>query len=722
MPQDGLAVPGPTLLSPLHTALRCLFMLSLYRGVQLKPEHFGVVSDQDIVGSILRVLRAVGLRGRTLQRRRWRDINKLSHAFPVMGMMKDGRWVVVVKSTNTPEGPAVYVLNPLIEQQGVTAVPRAQFMKEWSGTLVLCKADPQPTPTRNFGFRWFLPDIFRHRAMFRDVALAAIMSAIIAFATPLMFQVLIDKVITHRSYQTLFAMIAIFGTLTAFDGLFSYVRQYLMTVITSKIDARLASRVFQHLMTLPMYFFEGTSAGVLARNLQQTDTIRQFLTGRLFQTMLDALSLPIMLVVLMLYSGILTAVVLGFSLAMATIIGVMLPTFRRHLESLYAAEGARQGHLVETLHGMRTVKSLSLEPSRMAAWNERITTGVQRRATVGRVAALAGVLTQTLEKIMQISVLGVGAVEVFNGELSVGALVAFNMVSGRVTGPLVQIVGLLNEYQETSLAVRMLGTVMTHPPERDPGLQGVSPPISGRLVFDNVCFRYRPDGPPALDGVSFEVGAGQVIGIVGRSGSGKTTVTRLIQGLQMAQEGVIRLDGVDIRHIDLRHLRRSIGVVLQENFLFRGTVRENLASVRPDATYDDIIEAARMAGAEEFIDRLPQSYDTMIEENGSNFSGGQRQRLAIARALLTRPRLLIFDEATSALDPESEAVIQDNLSDIARGRTVVIVSHRLTSLASADAILVLEQGRVLDLAPHRVLLGRCSVYERLWRQQTKHFA
>ena len=293
---------------------------------------------------------------------------------------------------------------------------------------------------------------------------------------------------------------------------------------------------------------------------------------------------------------------------------------------------------------------------------------------------------------MQISVLAVGAVEVFNGELSVGALVAFNMVSGRVTGPLVQIVGLLNEYQETSLAVRMLGTVMTHPPERDPGLQGVSPPISGSLVFDNVCFRYRPDGPPALDRVSFEVAAGQVIGIVGRSGSGKTTVTRLIQGLQMAQEGVIRLDGIDIRHIDLRHLRRSIGVVLQENFLFRGTVRENLAAVRPEATYDEIIEAARMAGAEEFIDRLPQSYDTMIEENGSNFSGGQRQRLAIARALLTRPRLLIFDEATSALDPESEAVIQDNLSDIARGRTLVIVSHRLTSLASADAILVLETG------------------------------
>ena len=369
------------------------------------------------------------------------------------------------------------------------------------------------------------------------------------------------------------------------------------------------------------------------------------------------LSLPLMLVVLFLYSVKLTFLVVGFSLAMAGVIGFMAPTFRRHLESLYQAEGARQGHLIETIHGVRTVKSLALEPARLAAWNEKVTTGVQRRATVGRIGALAGVLIQSLEKIMQISVLGLGAVDIFDGSLSVGALVAFNMVSGRVTGPLVQIVSLINEYQETSLAVRMLGTVMTHPPERHSG-QGVTPVITGALAFDQVTFRYRPGSLPALDRVTFEVTPGQVIGVVGRSGSGKTTVTRLIQGIQTAQDGVIRLDGVDIRHIDLVHLRRSIGVVLQENFLFRGTVRDNLAAVRPDAGLEEIVEAARMAGADEFIDRLPQAYDTLIEENGSNFSGGQRQRLAIARALLTRPRLLIFDEATSALDPESEAVIQ----------------------------------------------------------------
>jgi ATP-binding cassette subfamily B protein len=268
----------------------------------------------------------------------------------------------------------------------------------------------------------------------------------------------------------------------------------------------------------------------------------------------------------------------------------------------------------------------------------------------------------------------------------------------------------------------MLGTVMSHPPERDPSQSGMTPRLTGAIAFDRVTFRYRAGAAAVLDRVSFEAQEGQVIGIVGRSGSGKTTVTRLIQGMQTAQDGVIRLDNVDIRHIDLPHLRRSIGVVLQENFLFRGSVRDNIAAARPDAPLGEIVEAARMAGAEEFIDRLPQSYETVIEENGANFSGGQRQRIAIARALLTKPRLLIFDEATSALDPESESIVQENLDVIARGRTLIIVSHRLTSLAGADAILVLDGGHVLDFAPHRILLERCDSYARLWRQQTRHFA
>jgi ATP-binding cassette subfamily B protein len=688
----------------------------------LKPENFAAVDQKDSVGSVLRILSETGLKGKLVGQVESRSLAGFAQACPLMAIMKDGSWVVVVNITDDPNRKAVTILDPRKETDGQTSMSLQSFKAAWSGTLILCqRGSPARDEMPSFGFGWFMPEILRHRRYLRDVAIAATMSSLIAFSTPLMFQVLIDKVITHHSYQTMTAVISILVVLMLFDGVFNYMRQYLMLFVTSKIDAQLASRTFRHLLRLPLAFFEATTAGVLTKHLQQTDTIRHFLTGRLFLTLLDAIALPLTLALLLCYSVKLTLIVLLFSTAIALVIAVMVPTFRHQLERLYQAEGARQAHLVETIHGMRTVKSLAIEPMRLSVWNEAVALGIERRANVGRIAAIANVLTQVLEKGMQICILGLGAVDVFDGSLSIGALVAFNMVSGRVTGPLVQIVSLTNEYQEAGLAVQMLGIVMRHPQERDPGRAAMSPEITGMLEFDKVTFRYDASMAPALDRVSFTIPQGQVIGIVGRSGSGKTTLTRLIQGVQAAQEGVIRLNGFDIRNIDLVHLRRSIGVVLQENFLFRGTIRDNIAAARPSASLDEVIAAARMAGADEFIDRLPRSYQTMIEENGANFSGGQRQRIAIARVLLTCPRLLIFDEATSALDPESEAIVQDHLSEIAEGRTVIIVSHRMTSLTQANAILVLEQGKILDYAPHGVLLERCETYRRLWHQQTNGF-
>ncbi|MFE1597278.1 peptidase domain-containing ABC transporter [Methylobacterium sp. ID0610] len=695
--------------------------MSLHRGVQLKPEALSGISETDLTGSILRVLAGAGLEGKLLEGRRWKHLAALGSAYPMMALLKDGSWVLIVNAADGPDGPGVMVLNPQREAEGAMRLTRAEFGRDWAGAVIVCrKAKPQPAEPQTFGLTWFIPEILRQRRYLRDVAVAATMATLIGFATPLVFQVLIDKAIGHHSYQTLGAIIIIAAILVVFDGLFAYTRQYLMLFLTNKVDARLASRTFQHLLQLPLHFFESMSAGALTRNLQQTETIRNFLTGRLFQATLDALTLPITVGLLAFYSLKLTLVVLVFSIAIAAVIGLIVPAFRHHLDRLYQAEGSRQAHLVETIHGMRTVKSLALEPYRLRDWDEAVATGVSRRASVGRLATLANVLTSSLEKSMQICVLGLGALDVFDGHLSIGSLIAFNMVAGRVTGPLIQIVGLVNESQETRLAVQMLGTVMQHPPERDPSRPGMKPPVTGRLDFDAVTYRYPGAAAPALDGVSFTVEPGQVIGIVGRSGSGKTTVTRLIQAIQTAQEGAVRLDGIDLRQIDLVHLRTSIGVVLQENFLFRGTIRDNIAAARPDAPLAEIVEAARMAGAAEFIERLPASYDTFVQENGANFSGGQRQRIAIARALVLRPRLLIFDEATSALDPESEAIIQEHLAEIAAGRTMVIVSHRLASLASADSILVLDRGRVVDYAPHATLLTRCDVYQRLWHQQTRH--
>jgi ATP-binding cassette, subfamily B, bacterial HlyB/CyaB len=704
-----------------QTALRSLFLVAMHHGVQLRPEDLAKGDPKDPLGTVLRIMYDAGLKGKVL-RVGWDDLGALGSAYPVMAIAKDGRWLIVLQVVAGEHGNiGAMVLDPTQEASGVMLTSREQFVSTWSGELILCRRVQRLTDEgQPFGLRWFIPEIMRQKRSLRDVAVAATMCNLLAFATPLLYNVVIDKVVPHRSYHTLYIILLVFAVAILFDCIFNYIRQYLMVFASNKIDARLASRTYQTLLGLPQDFFESTPVGVLARHMQQTEKIRHFLTGRLFQTLLDAAMLPVLIVILMFYSWKLTLVVLCFSAAIAAVIGVMIPTFRFHLNKLYEAEGARQAHLIETLHGMRTIKTLCLEPVKKNSWDAKVITAVKRYATVGRVGTIANVLTSGLDKSMQIGILGFGAIFVFDGTISIGALVAFNMLSGRVSGPLVQIVALINEYQETALSIRMLSTIMDHPPERSANTSGIRPVITGDMVFDRVTFRYPRSSTPALDRVSFKIEEGKFIGVVGRSGSGKTTMTRMIHGIQTAQEGQILLNGIDIRNIELPHLRRSIGVVLQENFLFRGTIRENIATTRPDAPLDEIIQAAHMAGAAEFVEKLALSYDTMLEEGASNLSGGQRQRLAIARALMFRPRLLIFDEATSALDPESEAIVQKNLALIAHGRTMIVVSHRLSSLVQADAILVLENGRVDDFAPHATLVERCEVYSRLWQQQTQH--
>ncbi|WP_207623067.1 peptidase domain-containing ABC transporter [Falsiroseomonas algicola] len=709
-------------MAPEFTALRSLFLIAMHHGVQLAPEELPPVVKGDMTGTILRAMEQVGLSPKVLRSRRWEDAAGLGTAYPAIAICRDGSWIILVHVVAAANGNRMAaVLDPADEQAGVTLVTSDDFIARWSGTMILVRKQHRLTDEdQPFGLRWFLPELIRHGRLLSGVAVAAIMCNLISFAIPLLFQVMIDKVIAHRSTQTLFAIVVVFVLLVAFDALFSLARQRLMLLAGNKIDGRLNARTFRHLLGLPLSFFEANTAGVLTRHMQQAEKLRHFLTGRLFQTLLDAVAMPVLLVLLLLYSWQLTLVVLGFSAAIAAVIGGLVPCFRRRLDRLYQAEGGRQAFLVETLHNMRAVKALVLEPTREKTWNTKLAETLRSSAAVGRLGAAGNVTTGALEKLMQIAVLAIGAMLVFDGHLTIGALVAFNMLSSRVTGPLVQIVALINEYQEAALSVAMLGTVMNTAPERAGQDRRARPAIAGNFVFDDVGFIYPGAAAPTLNRISFAIREGEVIGVVGRSGSGKTTLTRVLQGIAVPQQGVVRLDGTDLRHIDLAHLRRNVGVVLQENLLFRGTIRENLAAARPDASLPEIVQAARLAGAEEFIDRLPRSYDTMVEENGANFSGGQRQRLAIARALLTRPRVLVFDEATSALDPESEAIIQRNLADIARGRTMIIVSHRLSSLVHADAILVLENGQVADFASHAVLLQRCDVYRHLWQQQTQH--
>ncbi|MEC9091229.1 MAG: peptidase domain-containing ABC transporter [Planctomycetota bacterium] len=707
-----------------HTSLVCLSLIARHHSVDISSERiiheYSLEEKEPTLRRILRIAKDNKLKAKST-RIRWKDLLQMGEAFPVMAKLKNGNYVIFVGSreaeVNGKTETQIAIFDPLADRHDFIFVNKEELLKNWDGESILIKKHfgllEQNQP---FSLRWFIPEIFKQWTSFVDVAVAVIFIHMIALVTPLFFQIVIDKVLVNSAVQTLTVLTVGIVIALAFDGVLNFMRGYLLLNATSKIDVRVSTRTFQHLLRLPITFFDHITAGVLTKHMQQTSSIREFLTGSLFMTALDATALLVFVPVMYWYSPTLLMVVLIGSGLLGLVIGLLLGPYRRRLEALYQAEGDRQAMLVESIHGIQTVKALGMEPVQKKKWDDKTAQSVAMHYRVGKISTVATSISKFLEKLMTVMVICVGANLVFSGEISVGALVAFNMIAGRVTGPLVQLVSLVHSYQETALSVRMLGTVMNNPEEE--GIdRGLRPTYEGSMEFENVTFHYSPTSPPALDDISIKIPAGKVVGVVGRSGSGKTTLTRLMQGLYKMQAGIMRVDGLDIRELDIAHLRRNIGVVLQENFLFRGTVRENIGRAKTNASFQEIVYAAKLAGADEFIERMPQSFDTMLEENGSNLSGGQKQRLAIARALLTDPRILIFDEATSALDPESEAIVQANLARIAKGRTVIIVSHRLSTLTGSDAIVVLERGKVADIGSHQTLLQSCQVYKELWYQQ-----
>ena len=708
--------------SSLETALQCFTAVARHHGIDLSVDRikhdYALKPDDDFTKVLPKIARNSGMRSRKLQVG-WKELQRLGEAYPVIARLANGNSVVVLGFHEDKVG----VLDPLADRLAVLRLDQATFCKKWNGELLLLRRTfALADEGRAFGFTWFIPEVVRNGSTFRDIAIAAVMLQVLALALPIFIQITVDKVLVHQAYMTLYVLVAGVGAAVLFDAVFNYLRRILLVYASARIDVRTSIRTFERLLSLPIDFFERASAGVITKHMQQVEKIREFLTGRLFLTLLDATSLLVVVPLLFFYSGRLAILVLGFSGLTAAVIAGLIPIYRRKLRVLYEAEGQRQAYLVETIHGMETVKGLATEPLRRRDWDARCAQAAESRFDVGRISTSAQAVIGLLEKLLTVAVIGFGAVLVFDGQMTVGALIAFNMLSGRVTTPLAQIVGLVQGYQEAGLSVRMLGQIMNRAPERPANARGLRPPIDGLIEFERVTFRYSESAPPALDDVSLTIPAGSVFGIVGRSGSGKTTLTRLIRAMYPMQLGSVRIDGHDIRELDLPHLRSQVGVVMQQCFLFRGSVRENIAATKPDASLEEIVHAATMAGADEFIKTLPQGYDTMLEEGGTNLSGGQQQRLSIARALLRQPRILILDEATSALDPESEAIVQANLARIAEGRTVIMVSHRLSSLVAADAIVVLDCGRIADYGKHSELLSRCVTYRQLWNQQHRHLA
>ena len=506
------------------------------------------------------------------------------------------------------------------------------------------------------------------------------------------------------------------------DTLFAYIRRFFVIRLSERVDIRLHTYVFDKLLNFPIDFFERTRAGLITQRVFLLSTIREFLEGVVFGTVLNSAMLLFFLPVMFVLEPFTTCAMVAVCALMGLLAWRMAPTLRRKAEAARSSAAIRGTFLLQTIYGIRTIKSLVLEPRRIHQWDLLSKEVEKTRIDFNRFDNLMSSIMKPLEAL---AVNGGLALAVYFSMASddptyAGALYFFVILARQTITPVGRLVQSAGAWEEARAQIAATGWLVNRAEEEGRAGDRVHLPIDGQIEFANVTFRYTGTRSPALQDVSFQIKPGTTLGLVGRSGSGKSTITRLLQALHSDYEGEIRIDGVDLRKYDVDHLRRSQGVVLQENFLFTGSIKQNIMASRTEASYDEVVHAARLAGADEFIDRLPRGYETHIYEGSPNLSGGQRQRIAIARALITDPRILIFDEATSALDPESEAVITTNLARMAHGRTVIIVSHRLSSLVNSDAIVVLEHGRFQDIGRHEELLRRCEIYRHLWNEQNRY--
>jgi ATP-binding cassette, subfamily B, bacterial HlyB/CyaB len=708
--------------APIHPRLLAMMMAARYFGLDLDPNEFraGPGDTVPTAAALSAWAQNTGMWSRAL-RLRWRHLFTIGGNGPVILLFNDGSAGLLVAANS--EQKIVFIRDPRApEADPPVPVDEMRLSEVWGGEAVLLRAErSQHEADPPFTLRWLAGVVLKEKTHLRDLLIGSFAISMLTIFPPLLVMQVVDRVLTHHSYSTLFLITMILATAIAYETLLGYARRLIILVIGVRTDAKLSLHVFNRLIRLPLDYFERHPAGETMYKVSQINKVREFMTGKLMTTLLDMITLLVLLPLLFW----LNATLAWFVLVCATSIMLIILAFLRPIRTVFAkvvnAEVLKNAALGETIFGIKTVKSLALEPQRKALWDERTAEVGKWRYALGRMTNWPQTLVTPIERFMWMGVILVGAYLALSDTsgFMVGSLFAFMMLSQRVSTPLVGLARLIEDWEEVGASMGQAGEVLNRPLE-DAANGGLRPKFAGQVEFEDVTFTYAGTKLPALDRIGFSIPPGTMLGLVGRSGSGKSTITRLLQGINREYSGFIKIDGADLREINLRHLRSSFGVVLQENFLFRGSIRDNILAGRPGLTLEDAIRAARLAGAEEFIERMPNGYETYIEEGSPNLSGGQRQRLAIARALITDPRILILDEATSALDPESEALVNANLLRIARGRTMLIVSHRLSSLVNCDQILVLERGKLMDIGPHSALLERCAIYRTLWNQQNRH--
>ncbi len=591
--------------------------------------------------------------------------------------------------------------------------------EEAQGLPVLLLRTLPTTPKSRFGLKWFLPAIKKNRKALIEVLVASLFVQLFQLMNPLLIQQIIDKVIGQNGMSTLPVLGVLLVAFSIFENLLTALRTNLFVDTTNRIDLSLGEVIIDHLLKLPLGYFDKRPVGELSSRLGEMENIRSFLTGTALTVVLDSVFSVIYIIVMLVYSWILTIVALLLVPILGAITLGMSPVVRAQLRTKAELNARTQSHLVEVLSGIQTVKAQNFELKARWRWKENYSKFVAEGFRNAMTSTTANSLTAFLNQLSSLSIICVGAYLVLQGQLTLGGLIAFRIIAGYVTQPLLRLVNLYQTFQQTALSMERLADIVDTPQESElvDRTNIPMPEIQGQITYDELCFRFGKEGPLQLSNVSVMVETGQFVGIVGQSGSGKSTLTKLLPRLYPPLSGRIFIDGYDIAKVELYSLRRQIGIVPQESLLFDGTVQDNIALTNPEATSEEIIAAARIACAHDFIMQLPMGYNTPVGERGGSLSGGQRQRIAIARTVLQNPRVLIMDEATSALDVDTERKVCLNLMEALRGRTVLFITHRLNTIRSADRILLMHQGALSEDGSHAELMELKGRYYTLYRQQ-----
>ncbi|MDR0210353.1 MAG: type I secretion system permease/ATPase [Pseudomonas putida] len=696
------------------TGLICLLMLARFHNVAASGEQLAheFTDGQQAFATpqLLLASRKLGLKAKRVETRPKRLAQT---PLPAIAADREGGFFIIARM----DQDKVLIQDPRAERPEV--IDLATLEQRWSGELLLVRSEAlAPGESSRFDFTWFIPAIVKHRKLLGEVTLVSFVLQIFALLTPLFFQVVMDKVLVHHGLTTLDVIaIGLLGIML-FESALSGLRSFVFAHTASRIDVELGSRLFHHLIHLPLAYFQARRVGDSVARVRELENIRNFLTGNAITLIMDVLFSVVFIAVMFHYSGWLTLVVVA-SLPLYALVSLLItPVLRQRLQDSFNRGAENQAYLVETVNGIDTLKSMAVEPQVLRRWDNQLAAYVAAGFKTQTLSTLANESVGLIGKLVTVATLWLGARLVIDGQLTVGELIAFNMLAGRVAQPIMRLAQLWTSFQQTGVSVQRLGDILNTRTELASSARSALPPLQGRIEFDQVHFRYRADGSEILRGVNLCIEPGEVIGVVGRSGSGKSTLTRLLQRLYVPERGRVLVDGMDLALADASSLRRQIGVVQQDNLLFNRSIRENIALTDPGTPLETVMQAARLAGAHDFILELAEGYDTIVGEHGASLSGGQRQRIAIARALIGDPRILIFDEATSALDYESERIIQQNMRSICQGRTVIIIAHRLSAVRDANRIVVVDRGQIVEQGSHAELLAhQAGHYARLHRLQ-----